>query len=154
MLYSVTLLFVTLFYILPLSQYYACAFGTCLTFFFLQKLKLFKEPMTWLNQSFRAFSLICSWTALILWSKDQLSMGLSSLASSRAAISCLPSWASEGGGHDENTGAIREEKASSVETRVLCQRENDLKLETHLVRLVETSISFSTLQKAFNYIVW
>ena len=64
-----------------------------------------KSSMTWLlNQSFRAFSLICSWTALILWSKDQLSMGLSSLASSREAVSALPSeGASEGGGHDENT---------------------------------------------------
>lgn len=103
-LYSVTP-FVTLFYIPSfLSQYYACAFGTCLTFFFPPKLKLFKElhDLT-LNQSFRAFSLICSWTALILWSKDQLSM-FSSLASSRAAISALPSeGASEGGGHDENT---------------------------------------------------
>ena len=85
-----------------LSKYDACAFGTCLTIFFFssQSSNSSKSAKTrHLNQSFRAFCF-----ALTLWSKDQLSMGLSSLASSRATLSALPSeGASEDGGHDENT---------------------------------------------------
>lgn len=73
-LYSVTLLFVTLFYIPSfLSQYYACAFWTCSLPFFSSKAQaLQRAPHLTLKPKLQSFSLICSWTALILWSKDQL----------------------------------------------------------------------------------